>query len=104
MYPFEWFWQNAQCISQNRSGERTHQLLSQNVTYGSELDKFDSWTSLVAYCIEVECLLSQYKPNCRCAAPHVLQLHSPLTLTLEERYCIYLHIDSMSSIWSYIKK
>ena len=41
MYPFEWFWQNAQCISQNRSGKRTHRLPSQNVTYESESDQFD---------------------------------------------------------------
>ena len=41
MYPFEWFWQNAQCISQNRSGERTHRLPSQNVTCESESDQFD---------------------------------------------------------------
>jgi len=41
VYPFEWFWRNAQCISQNRSGERMHQPPSQNVTYGSELDRFD---------------------------------------------------------------
>ena len=39
VYLFEW--RNAQCISQNRSGERMHRLLSQNVTYGSESDQFD---------------------------------------------------------------
>jgi len=41
VYPFEWFWRNAECISQNRSGERMHRLPSQNVTYGSESDQFD---------------------------------------------------------------
>ena len=41
VYPFEWFWRNAECISQNRSGERMHRLPSQNVTYGSESDRFD---------------------------------------------------------------
>jgi len=30
MYLFEWFWRNGHCISQNRSGERTHQLPSHN--------------------------------------------------------------------------
>ena len=41
MYPFEWFWRNAQCISQNRSGERMHRPPSQNVTYEAESDQFD---------------------------------------------------------------
>jgi len=41
VYPFEWFWRNAQCISQNRSGKRMHRPLSQNVMYGSESDQFD---------------------------------------------------------------
>jgi len=41
VYPFEWFWRNAECISQNRSGDRMHRLLSQNVMYGSESDQFD---------------------------------------------------------------
>ena len=41
VYPFEWFWRNAQCISQNRSGERMHRPPSQNVTCGSESDRFD---------------------------------------------------------------
>jgi hypothetical protein len=41
MYPSEWFWRNAQCISQNRTGERMHRLPSQNVTCGSESDRFD---------------------------------------------------------------
>jgi len=41
VYPFQWFWRNAECISQNRSGERMHRLPSQNVTYGSESDQFD---------------------------------------------------------------
>jgi len=41
VYPFEWFWRNAECISQNRLGERMHRLLSQNVMYGSESDQFD---------------------------------------------------------------
>jgi len=41
VYPFEWFWRNEECISQNRSGDRMHRLPSQNVTYGSESDQFD---------------------------------------------------------------
>ena len=41
VYPFEWFWRNAQCISQNRSRERMHRPPSQNVTCGAESDQFD---------------------------------------------------------------
>jgi len=41
VYPFEWFWRNAQCISQNRLGERMHRPPSQNVTCGAESDRFD---------------------------------------------------------------
>ena len=31
VYPFEWFWRNAQCTSQNRLSESVHQVPSQNV-------------------------------------------------------------------------
>jgi len=41
VYPFECFWRNAQCISQNRSGERMHRSPSRNVTDGSESDQFN---------------------------------------------------------------
>src|SRR6266568_4505863 len=41
VYQFEWFWQNAQCTSQNRLGKSVHRVLSQNV--------HPSWTDLISW-------------------------------------------------------
>ena len=107
VYQFEWFWQNAQCTSQNRLGESVHRVLSQNVH--SSWTNLRSWPQYITVVLEVVILgfivfviapylftknlirpidLLEYIPVCHWSSSNAKSIYSVLSCNVVRKWSV----------------